>query len=170
MTDENETDKPEKKSVGGELILPAAAFLFTLYYFYTILDVPRIAQVSAFFVGTILIVLVALLGVRIAKQVKAGEADLRLGGILEPKSYIPKRLALLGLTIGFIFFVDWLGFTLTVFAFLTLAMLLLSEGKRKVLILCLSTVLAFGGYLLFIVAFKTRFPQGPFEKLMGGLL
>lgn len=169
MSEENETEEPGKKSVGGELILPGAAFLFTLYYFYTIWDVPRIAQISAFFVGTILIVLIGLLGVRIAKQVRAGEVDLKMGRLVEPKNYIPKRLALLGLTVGFIFFVDWLGFTLTVFAFLSLAMLLLSEGKRKVLILCLSATLAIGGYFLFIVAFQTRFPKGPFEQLMGGL-
>lgn len=169
MTDENETDKPGKKSVGGELILPIAALLFTLYYFYTIWDVPRIAQVSALFVGTILIVLVILLMVRIAKQVKAGEADLGLGRIIEPRSFIPKRLALLGLTLGFIFLVDYLGFTLTVFAFLTLAMMLLSGGKKKGLIVAVAATVALSGYLLFIVAFHTRFHEGPFEKMMQGL-
>ncbi|MDX1484564.1 MAG: hypothetical protein R3229_08790 [Alphaproteobacteria bacterium] len=170
MTDDNESEQPERKSLGGELILPIGAFLFTLYYFYTIWEVPRIAQVSAFFVGTILIVLIILLGIRIGKEVKAGTADLRLGRLIEPTNYIPKRLALFGLTLGFIFFVDWLGFTLTVFVFLSLAMMLLSEGKRKGLILSLAGIMSIGGYLLFIVAFKTRFPAGPFEKLMAGLL
>jgi hypothetical protein len=169
MTDHDEQEKPEKKSIGGELIIPVGAFIFTLYYFYTIIDVPWIAQVSAFFVGTILIFLLILLAVRIGKEVKAGTADLRLGRLIEPRSYIPKRLALLGLTLGFVFFVQWLGFTLTVFVFLTLAILLLSEGKRKGLAIGIAAVLAFGGYLLFIVAFKTRFPAGPFEQLMAGL-
>jgi hypothetical protein len=166
MTDQEEKEKPERRSAGGELILPIGAFLFTLYYFYTIIDVPRIAQVSALFVGIILIFLIILLGIRIGREVKAGTADLRIGRLVEPKSFIPKRLALLGLTLGFIFFVEWLGFTLTVFAFLSLAILLLSEGKRKGLAFGLSALLAFGGYLLFIVAFKTRFPSGPFEQLM----
>jgi len=166
MTDQEEKKKPERRSAGGELILPIGALIFTLYYFYTIIDVPRIAQVSAFFVGIILIVLIILLAIRIGKEVKAGTADLRIGRLLEPKSFIPKRLALLGLTLGFIIFVEWLGFTLTVFAFLSLAMLLLSEGKRKGLAFGLAAVLALGGYLLFIVAFKTRFPAGPFEQLM----
>jgi hypothetical protein len=166
MKDENESKTPGRKSIGGELVLPIAALLFTLYYFYTIIDVPRIAQISAFFVGIILIFLIFLLAIRIGKEVKAGTADLRIGRLVEPKSFIPKRLALLGLTLGFVFFVEWLGFTLTVFVFLTLAMLLLSEGKNKVLILSLASVLSFGGYLLFIVAFKTRFPSGPFEQLM----
>lgn len=166
MTDRDGQEKPKKKSLGGDLILPIGAFLFTLYYFYTIWDVPRIAQISALFVGTILIFLLILLGVRVYKELKAGTADLGLGRLVEPRSFIPKRLALLGLTLGFIFFVDWLGFTLTVFVFLTLAMLLLSEGKKKGLAIGLAATLAFGGYLLFIVAFKTRFPAGPFEQLM----
>ena len=166
MTDHDETEKPGKKSIGGELILPIGAFLFTLYYFYTIIDVPRIAQVSAFFVGTILIFLLILLAIRIGRQVKAGTADLRLGPLVEPRSFIPKRLALLALTLGFIFFVEWLGFTLTVFVFLSLAMLLLSGGKKKGLAFGIAGILALGGYLLFIVAFKTRFPAGPFEQLM----
>jgi hypothetical protein len=166
MTDHDEQEKPEVKSIGGELILPIGALIFTLYYFYTIIDVPRIAQISALFVGIILIFLLILLAIRIAKQVKAGKADLRLGRLVEPHSFIPKRLALLGLTLGFIFFVEWLGFTLTVFTFLTLAMLLLSGGKKKGLALSLAAILSFGGYLLFIVAFNTRFPAGPFEKLM----
>ena len=166
MTDDNETEKPGRRSIGGELVIPIGAFVFTLYYFYTIIDVPRIAQISAFFVGTILIFLLILLGIRIGREVKAGTADLRIGRLVEPKSFIPKRLALLGLTLGFIFFVEWLGFTLTVFMFLTLAMLLLSEGKNKRMIFSLATVLSLGGYLLFIVAFSTRFPAGPFEQLM----
>ncbi len=166
MTDNNETEKPERKSLGGELILPIGAFIFTLYYFYTIIDVPRIAQISAFFVGTILIFLLILLGIRIGREVKAGTADLRLGRLVEPRSFIPKRLALLSLTLGFIYFVEWLGFTLTVFVFLSLAMLLLSGGKKKGLAFSIAGILALGGYLLFIVAFKTRFPAGPFEQLM----
>ncbi len=166
MTDHNEAEKPERKSIGGELLLPIGAFCFTLYYFYTIIDVPRIAQVSAFFVGSILIVLLMILAVRIGKEVKAGTADLRLGRLVKPHSFIPARLALLGLTLGFIFFIEWLGFTIIVFLFLVLAMLLLSKGRNKGLIFSLAAVLSIGGYLLFIVAFNTRFPAGPFEQLM----
>ena len=47
-------------------------------------------------------------------------------------------------------------------------MLLLSEGKKKRFIFAISLSLSLGGYLLFIVAFKTRFPAGPFENFMKG--
>jgi hypothetical protein len=34
------------------------------------------------------------------------------------------------------------------------------------LIVILSAVMALGGYAVFILAFDTRFPRGPFEALM----
>jgi hypothetical protein len=49
-------------------------------------------------------------------------------------------------------------------------MLLLSGGRNKRFILILSGGLALGGYLLFILAFDTRFPDGPFEQLMERIL
>lgn len=160
---------PERKPMGGELIIPVVAFLFTLYYFWTIIDVPWIAQVSALFVGTILIVLLIVFFVRTVLQVRRGEADLSLHTMIEPVWFLPKRLGLLGLTIGYVLVIRWFGFTLTTFVFLLLAMLLLNNGRRFGLILAISTFCSIGGYLLFVVAFKTRFPAGPFEILMKGL-
>jgi hypothetical protein len=93
-----------------------------------------------------------------------------MGGLFEPKSFIPKRIALLALTLGFIVFVEWLGFTITVFLFMSGAMLMLNEGRRKGLILGVSAVLALGGWALFIWAFDTRFPAGPFELMMQSVL
>jgi hypothetical protein len=161
---------PEKKHLGGDLVIPVAALAFTLYYFSTIIDSPWTAQVSAFFIGAILILLIAILVIKSAWLVKRGEADLRLDSLLAPRSFIPKRLALLALTIGFIILVEWGGFTLTIFAFMSLAMLLLTGGRNKRFIFTLCAALALGGYLLFILAFDTRFPYGPFEELMDWLL
>lgn len=160
------SDKPEKMAIGGELIIPVAGLLFTLYYFSTIINSPWTAQVSAFFVGAVLIFLIAIFFIKSALAVKRGEANLRMDSLLSPRSLVPKRLALLGLTLGFIVLVEWGGFTLTVFAFLTLAMLLLTGGRNKRFIVLLCAGLALGGYLLFILAFDTRFPDGPFEQLM----
>jgi|OM-RGC.v1.020721516 hypothetical protein len=167
--DEQSTDNPKPsgpKPLGGELILPISGLLFTIYYFTTIIDVPWTAQVSAFFVGTILIGLIAALIIRTSLRVKRGEATLGLGPLFAPKAYIPKRLALLGLTLAYIFFIQWGGFTITTFFFLLFAMLLLSDGKKKGLIFGISLALSIGGYLLFILAFNTRFPRGPVETLL----
>lgn len=171
MSVEPSPDGPGKKSLGPDLIIPVAAILFTLYYFSTIIDSPWTAQVSAFFVGTILlalsVALVVITGVRVAR----GQADLRMGGLLAPRAIAPRRFVLFALTLSYIFFIDWLGFTITTFLFIFLGMLLLSGWERanKRLILVLSVVLSVGGYLLFVVAFKRRFPEGPFEQVFKAL-
>lgn len=170
MNDKAGPGKDDKKAIGGELLIPIMAFTFTLYYFWTILDVPWSAQVSAFFVGSILIVLLIVFFIRSINSVRRGEATLAIGALFEPKNYIPKRLALLGLTLGFIFLVQYLGFTITVFLFMSSAMLLLGNGQRKALIITLSAVLSLSGWALFIWAFETRFPAGPFENMMKGLI
>ena len=45
-------------------------------------------------------------------------------------------------------------------------MALLSDGKRIGFIIGLSAAVAVAGWALFILAFDTRFPVGPFERLM----
>ena len=98
-----------------------------------------------------------------------GDADLRLSRLLSPVSVLPKRLVLLGLTLAYTVLVEYGGFTITTFAFLFAAMTLLNEGRKKRFAALLSLALSLSGYLLFIVAFQTRFPTGPFERLMAGM-
>jgi hypothetical protein len=155
----------EKRRVGGDLVIPVAALLFTLYYFSTIVDSPWTAQVSAYFVGSVLILLSLAFIVRSVAVVRRGEAYWSLQDLVAPLDFLPKRLVLLALTLGYIFAIEWGGFTITTFVFMAAAMLLLTGGLRKGLILGLSGVVSVGGYLLFVVAFETRFPRGPFEQL-----
>lgn len=166
MAEETGSGTGEKKHIGAELIIPVAALAFTIYYFSTIIDSPWTAQVSAFFIGAILIALIIILMMKSAVAVSRGEADLGMEGLVAPRSFIPKRLGLFALTLGFVFFVQWGGFTLTIFVFLCFAMLLLTDGRRIRLVLLLSLGLSVGGYLLFILAFDTRYPDGPIELLL----
>lgn len=156
----------KKKGVGAELLIPLAALVFTLYYFSTIWNSPWTAQVSAFFVGTILILLVAVFLLKTSFALYRQEAHLGIGDLLAPRSLLPVRIGLLLMTLGYVIFVKWGGFTLTTWVFLFGAMMILNRGRRKRLISILSAVLALSGYLLFIVAFETRFPRGPFENFM----
>ncbi len=169
MDEDSGQGSREKKAIGGDLIIPVVALAFTVYYFITIIDVPWTAQVSAFFVGSILILLLLIFFIRTALSLGRGEVSLRVGEILEPVMLVPRRIALFALTIGYVLLIQWAGFTITTFVFLFLAMLVLNEGRKKGLILILSAVFAIGGWLLFIVAFETRFPAGPFEQFMKGL-
>ncbi len=159
----------KKKGVGAELLIPVAALVFTLYYFSTIWNSPWTAQVSAFFIGTILIVLVAVFLIKTSVALLRGHAHLGIGDLLAPRTLMPVRIGLLLITLGYVILVKWGGFTLTTWVFLFGAMLILNRGQRKRLIAVLSGVLALSGYLLFIVAFETRFPRGSFENLMRSL-
>jgi RsiW-degrading membrane proteinase PrsW (M82 family) len=60
MAEETGSGSGEKKQIGGELVIPVAALIFTLYYFSTIYNSPWTAQVSAFFIGAILLLLIAI--------------------------------------------------------------------------------------------------------------
>ncbi len=159
----------KKKGVGAELLIPLAALVFTLYYFSTIWNSPWTAQVSAFFIGTILIVLVGAFLIKTSVALLRREAHLGIGDLLAPRSLLPLRIGLLLMTVGYVVFVRWGGFTLTTWIFLFGAMQILNRGQRKGLIAGISAALALSGYLLFIVAFETRFPRGPFENFMRSL-
>lgn len=170
MSLEPRDDDRGKRPAGAELILPVAGTIFTLYYFSTILHSPWEAQVGAFFVGFILIGLVVLFAIKTVVDVRGGTADLGFGGLFRPDTINLKRLGLFLLTLGYVVVIDWLGFTITSFLYLTSAMLLLAERKRVGLIVPLAAGISLVGYLLFVVAFETRFPDGPFERLVEGIV
>lgn len=158
------------RSVGGDLVLPIAAVAFTIYYFMTIWDGPREAQIAAFLIGSILMFLVGVYLVRTFREVFTGKANLGFGPLIGPTWILPRRLTLLALTLGYLFGLDLLGFTLTSFLFLFAAMVTLSEARGDVRQFfhygVVAASLSLAGWLLFIVAFDTRFPAGPFERLM----
>jgi hypothetical protein len=160
------TGNPVKKPLGGDLVIPVAALAFTLYYFSTIIDSPWTAQVGAGIIGVILIALTLIFIARTALAVRAGVADLGLGRLFSRDDITTGRLGLMAVTLLYIVFIEWGGFTLTTFAFLMSAMLILTNGRNKTLIFSLSAVISLGGYAAFIYAFDTRFPRGPFEAMM----
>jgi hypothetical protein len=162
--------KKPRRSASAEMIIPVAGIVFAIYYFTTIWEAPWTAQVSSFFVGCILILCSVAMIVRLVLAARRGTMTLDLETLISPRDFIVKRLILFGLTIGYIVVIPWCGFTLTTFIFLVLAMLLLNDRRRPWLIVALSAVLAFSGWLLFVVAFEVRFPAGPFETLMRGIL
>ena len=63
-----------KHNVAGELIVPLFGVLFTGYYFTTILDSPWTAQVNAFLVGSVLILVSAIFFVQRLLNVVNSEA------------------------------------------------------------------------------------------------
>lgn len=164
-----DSNKP-RRQLGGELVIPVLAIAFTLYYFSTIWNSPWTAQVSAFAVGGILLLVCAIFIARCAIWLRAGSASLGFGNLLSRDDIATGRVGLLATTLGYSIFIDRLGFTLTTFLFLALSMIILSKGHRPVFITAISAVMALGGWAVFIWAFDTRFPRGWFEATMQAVL
>jgi len=173
MTDASEVAprwEPERPSVGGQLVIPVVAIIFTTYFFTTIIHSPWTAQVNAVLIGSILIVLSVLQIGKLLLQVRRGEADMRMSLLYSREDLTLGRVYLLIVTLAYIYLIEWGGFTITTFFFLLISMLILNRGRHKRMIMLVSAGLAIGGYLLFILAFDTRFHRGPFEAMVGALL
>lgn len=161
--------KPPRQ-IGGELVIPILAVGFTIYFFSTIWNSPWTAQVSAFMVGGVLLLVCAIFFVRCAIWLKRGEGTLGVGNLFTMDDIRTGRVGLLVTTVGYVMFIDDLGFTLTTFLFLTLSMLVLAKGKNAVFIAMISAAMALTGWAVFIWAFDTRFPRGWFETTMKAVL
>lgn len=150
------------------------AVCFTIYYLSTITEVPWISQASAMIVSGLLLLSIGAFAIRSYSRIKQGQETLRFNGFsqsISTNGYINiKRLVLLGLTIGYVWIIDSWGFTITTFCFLFSSILLLSSLKNWKNALLVSLSCSVIGYFVFIYFFKTRFPAGPVENWLKGIL
>lgn len=170
MSEEEKSADEPKPQIGGELIIPVSALVLTIYYFSTIMNSPWTAQVNAFMVGSILIAVVLVFLVSRLGRVFAGRATLGAADVLAPRGILPKRAAFAALCLLYLVAIEWLGFTLTTFVFLWLAMMLLDGFRRPVLFAAIAGVTALVGYIVFIAAFETRLPAGVVERAFAGMI
>tara|TARA_B110000977_G_C10829145_1_gene397349 strand:- start:93 stop:599 length:507 start_codon:yes stop_codon:yes gene_type:complete len=159
-----------QRQLGGELVIPVLAVVFTLYFFSSIWNSPWTAQVSAFAVGGILLLVCGIFIIRCGIWLRRGEASLGFSNLFSREDLHTGRIWLLVTTIGFCVLIEQLGFTLTTFLFLSISMIILAKGKRPVFIAMVSAIMALGGWAVFIWAFDTRFPRGWFETTMKAVL
>lgn len=166
------SDDPNRapRHLGADLVIPVVAVVFTLYYFSTIWNSPWTAQVGAFSIGGVLLSVCTLFFLRVVGQLRRGEGRLTFTSLVNFEDIRTGRVALLVTTVGFCFFIDDLGFTLTTFLFLWLSMAILGKFKRLGLVTVTATLMALGGWAVFILAFDTRFPRGWFEETMKAVL
>lgn len=150
---------------GDDLVFPIMALLFALYYLYTIKGLSWEAQVNGLMISSILIFLIIVYLVRTGLEVIRGQANLRSKGLFAVNRMQLVKLGLLGLGVAYVLVIPWAGYTLTTFAFLIAAMLLLGVSSVRKLV-GISLVISLAGYYFFIVLLDTRFAPGPFEKLM----
>ncbi len=164
----NQDNKQGKQPVGADLIIPLLAACFAVYYMSTIWDLPWEAKANGLVLGSVLLFLVTIFALSTARSLYRGAASLSLRRLFEPWQFQTQRLSLVALMIAFIIVIPYLGFTLTIFLFLLLAMLALGvRSVRKLIGVALTSAVV--GYLMFIVALDTPFPHGPLEVLLGKL-
>ncbi len=156
----------EKRQMGGELIIPILALVFTLYYISTVINSPWTAQLNAFMVGSVLIILVLLFLGYAAREVLQGRATLGASNLFAPYGILPKRLGFMAISLGYLILLPWLGFTLTTFLFMAASMMLLGNARRPVVYVVAAAVVAVIALLVFIVLFQKRLPKGPVEFLL----
>ena len=164
----NQDNKKGKQPVGADLIIPLLAAGFAVYYMSTIWNLPWEAKANGLVLGSVLLFLVALFFVLTARSLLRGAISLSLSRLFEPRQFQTQRWSLVALMIAFIAVIPYLGFTLTIFLFLVLAMLALGvRSVRKLIGVALVSALC--GYLMFIAVLDTPFPHGPLEVLLGRL-
>ncbi|APX88751.1 hypothetical protein BV394_02560 [Brevirhabdus pacifica] len=152
------------------MVIPVLAIVFTLYFFSTILNSPWTAQVSAFSLGSLLLLFCVIFVAKTVYQLRRGDGTLSFGNIVSRDDLASGRVGLFLATLGFTLLIDYLGFTLTTFLFLLVSMTILARGRGFMRITLVSALMALGGWAVFILAFDTRFPRGWFETTMKAVL
>jgi len=160
--------EPPKKNVAGEFIIPAISVLFTLYYISTIVDSPWTAQVNAFLVGSVLLFVAAIFFVQKGLALRRHNAQFHIDFSAIPKAVKTPQTAFIVVSLLYLVFVDFLGFTLTTIIFFWVSMMILDRGKRPFMKAFIATIMALIGYAVFIAMFETRLPNGIIEQLIVG--
>jgi hypothetical protein len=157
---------PDSKDAAfGDLVIPALAIAFALYFFDSIWDLAWEARATGVVVGTVLLVLVALLVLRVARRLLAGRATLSFGPLLGPWPYAPQRIGIVLLCALFIAVLPWLGLTLGLFVLTSALMFLLGAGNWRAIV-TISGIVSAAAYVLFVALLNTRMPHGPIENLL----
>jgi hypothetical protein len=151
----------------NELIIPALAVLFTGYFFWTVTELGWEAKANGIVVGSVLLLLVAILLVRIAVRVRQGTAEIafRLPG---PAWANRQRLWLLLLLLGFLVGIHWLG-TVLALALLLLGAMWLLGARHWPSMAGVAVAAPLAVWATLMLGIGTRLPHGPFEFAMAAL-
>jgi hypothetical protein len=153
-----------KKALGADLVIPALALGFAVYFFLSIADLAWEAKANGVVIGGILVGLIAIQVVRIAIRVLKREANLRFDPLWEPREALGKRVGMVLVTVAFIATLNWFGLTLGLLLALFAALWIMEVRGRPLVILPVAVALA--AYLLFVRLLQSDIPHGPIERLL----
>jgi hypothetical protein len=151
--------------LGADLVIPALALGFAIYFFFSIADLAWEAKANGVLIGAVLVGLIAILAARTALQVARGEANLDTHPLWEPREALAKRLGMVAITVVFIGALPWLGLTLALLLGMFASLWVMGVRSRAAL-LWVPLAVAAAAYSLFIALLQTDFPHGPIERLL----
>ena len=155
----------ERTPRGADLVIPALALAFAVYFFFSIASLGWEAKANGVLIGSILVVLVAFQLILTIKEVVQGRASLGMHALWLPREALAKRLGLVLITVVFIATLKWLGLTLGLYLAL-LAALYMMGVRNRIALVCVPLAIAVAAYLMFILLLQSDFPHGPVEKLL----
>ena len=158
-----------KAPLGADLVIPALALAFAVYFFVSISDLAWEAKANGMLIGGVLLLLIAAQLARVGLRLWAGTADFGFDRLLRPREALAKRIGMVALTALFIFSMDWLGLTLALFL-ATVAALVLMGVRKPAPLFWTSFGVAVFAYVMFIVVLDAAFPRGPVEVFIARLL
>jgi hypothetical protein len=153
-----------KKPQGADLVIPALALGFAVYFFVSIADLAWEAKANGMVIGAILVGLIAIQLARIGIRLAKGQANLGFSPLWEPREALGKRVGMVAVTIAFIATLNWLGLTLGLALALFAALWIMGARGKTLAIVPLAVALA--AYLLFVALLQSDIPHGPIERLL----
>ena len=153
-----------RPSHGADLVIPALALGFAVYFFVSIADLAWEAKANGIIIGAVLVLLIAIQLVRSLMPLLRGRASLQFDALWEPRDVLAKRIGMVAVTIAFIATLNWLGLTLGLALALFAALWIMGARGKPLLILPLAVAAA--AYLLFVVLLQSDIPHGPIERLL----
>jgi hypothetical protein len=152
-----------KHPAGADLVIPALALAFAVYFFFSIADLAWEAKANGVVIGGVLVALILIQIIRSGMHLARGAASFAFDPLWQPRDALVKRLGMVFVTIAFIATLNWLGLTLGL-ALALLAALWIMGARGKTLVLIPVTVAA-AAYLLFVALLQSDIPHGPIERL-----
>ena len=153
-----------RPSHGADLVIPALALGFAVYFFVSIADLAWEAKANGIVIGGVLVLLIAIQLVRSLMPFLRRRASLRFDALWQPRDVLAKRIGMVAVTIAFIATLNWLGLTLGLALALFAALWIMGARGKPLLILPLAVAAA--AYLLFVVLLQSDIPHGPIERLL----
>jgi hypothetical protein len=163
-----ERKQQPRPALGADLVIPALALGFAIYFFFSIADLTWEAKANGILIGAILVALIAIQVARVFLQVARSEAGLGFERVLLPRDALPRRIGMVVLTAAFIATMPLLGLTLGLLLAMAIGQWLMGVRDLRSLALVSVGVAAFA-HVMFIAVLDTAFPHGPIENLLKAL-